>query len=313
MNARRSQSDALVSIRSLAFAYSDQAVLRGLDLDLAPAEVTALLGPNGAGKSTLVRCLVGRLRPDSGTITIDGGDPLAERAVRARIGLVPQSIALYGHLTVDENLAVFARLAGVPRAGLDSRVKHTLARCALDPVARTRADRLSGGWQRRANIACALVHEPKLLILDEPTVGIDPPAREHIEALVGSYAQSGAAVLLVSHELDALERLADRVAFLDRGRVALCGPPGDLLAARFGELRECRLELDEHAEMPSLEGLQPVVGRPGCHAGLLPAAHARRLGERLAGLAAVAEWRVRRPSLATLWRELYRSAPGAGS
>lgn len=309
MNATSARIGAPAAVRSLTFAYAGQPVLRGVDLELMPGEITALIGPNGAGKSTLVRCLAGRLRPASGTVRIDGRDPLVERDVRARIGLVPQSIALYAHLSVAENLAVFARLAGVPRAGLTARVARIVARCALEAVASTRADRLSGGWQRRANIACALIHKPALLILDEPTVGIDPPAREHIERLVQSFVRSGGAVLLISHELEQLERLADRVAFLDRGRIVLDGAPREVLGQRFGALLECHLQIAADAALTVPQGLQPVAGRPGCHAGLLPVDQARRLGEQLAGSDSVIEWRVARPSLATLWRELYRSAP----
>jgi ABC-2 type transport system ATP-binding protein len=304
--------DPVLQVSSLAFAYRDMPVLDAVDLRLHPGRILALLGPNGSGKSTLIRCICGRLVPDRGEVRVDGHDPIAHADARAAIGLVPQQVALYPHLTVRENLAAFARLAGVPRGRVDDAVKRCMSLCDLEAVAGKMAGRLSGGWQRRANIGCAMSHSPRLLILDEPTVGIDPPARREIERLLARLADAGIAVLITSHDLGQLESLSDRVAFLADGRIVADGTPTGLVQQFFGDRRECRLALSEAADdrvREALEGVGMSDNGPAAWTGLLEEAQAWRLQELLPRSAQVVELRVRRPGLDTLWTRLYGRFP----
>lgn len=304
----------ILAVDQLAFSWRDKPVLRDIDLSLAPGDILALLGPNGAGKSTLIRCICGRLRPDSGTLEVAGAYPLHSSAARAAIGLVPQQIALYPHLTVGENLHAFARLAGLGRKAADAAVARTIEVCDLTEVVSRPAGKLSGGWQRRANIASALSHSPRLLILDEPTVGIDPPAREAIERLLRRLADEGLAVLMTSHDLAQLESLVDRVAFLADGQIAANGTPTALIDTFFGSARDCRLVL---AQRPGRDAAQQLAalglasaGADERHwSGLLEEGAAQQLQTTLAGDPAVIEFRARRPGLHTLWTRLYGREP----
>ena len=304
----------VLRVDALAFAYRDTRVLDDVTFELAGGRILALLGPNGSGKSTLIRCICGRLAPDRGTVRVDGRDPLKHADARAAIGLVPQRVALYPHLTVRENLSAFARLAGVGRRGVDDAVDRCMDVCDLGSVADKRAGRLSGGWQRRANIGCAMSHSPRLLILDEPTVGIDPPARRDIERLLQRLAGSGIAVLMTSHDLGQLESLADRVAFLADGRVAATGEPAGLIREFFGASRECRLAFAAPAGADLSRrladaGMERADPRGSAWTGLVEEAQAWRLRDELPEDASPVEFLVRRPGLDTLWTRLYGRAP----
>ncbi|MDT8439726.1 MAG: ABC transporter ATP-binding protein [Wenzhouxiangellaceae bacterium] len=297
----------------VAFSFADRLVLDAVSLAIERGEIVALLGPNGAGKSTLIRCICGRLAPAAGQVAIDGRDPRRDRAARARLGLVPQRIGVYEHLTVAENLAAFGRLSGVDRARLDEAVQATLARCALEAVANQRAATLSGGWQRRLNIACAIVHQPALLVLDEPTVGIDPPACAAIEQLLLALAADGVAILMTSHDLAQLERIAGRVAFLADGRIVEDGEPAALLDRHFADRVECRVRLSSDAPSAASvlqhAGLDVDAGDPLLWAGLLTRARADTLAHELSSVTELAELRIRRPGLDALWRAHYSEAP----
>jgi len=307
-------NEAILEIESIAFAYRDKPVLHDINLDLSPGRILALLGPNGAGKSTLIRCICGRLKPDSGRVLVAGKNPLKNAEARAATGLVPQQIALYPHLTVSENLAAFARLAGVDKKALGPAVAETIEVCDLRAVAARPAGRLSGGWQRRVNIGCAMTHSPRLLILDEPTVGIDPPAREAIESLLTRLSGNGLAVLMTSHDLTQLEILADSVAFLSEGRIAATGSPSGLIREFFGARRDCRVSL---ADSPGTE-LAASLGELGLESsdraarhwgGLVDERSARHMQSRLPEDAPITELRVRRPGLDSLWKHLYGRDP----
>ncbi|MDT8409409.1 MAG: ABC transporter ATP-binding protein [Wenzhouxiangellaceae bacterium] len=310
-------AEALLRVDSLDFAFRDRRVLNGVALEVAEGEIVALLGPNGSGKSTLMRAICGRLQPDSGSISINGRNPHTDRRARALIGLVPQQIALYPHLSVAENVRAFARLSGTPAADVANCSARAVELCDLAEVAARRAGELSGGWQRRANIACAVAHSPRLLVLDEPTVGIDPPARREIESLLGRLAGQGIGILLTSHDLGQLERLAHRVAFMIDGRVAVSGAPDTLITEYFDQRRECSLVVDrppsdEQAGKLALAGLG--VGDDGgkLHwSGLVDEQVRDTQLEHLLGDLGLSEWRVRRPGLDSLWRHLYGQAPSA--
>lgn len=246
-----------LAILGLTAGYGARTVLAGVDLVLRAGTVTALVGPNGAGKSTLVRAICGRIPPRTGVIRICG-IPAAESEARARIGLAPQDIALYRALTIAENLAVFARLAGVRRAEVAACVARVMARTGIEERANERIDRLSGGWQRRANVAAALVGNPRLLVLDEPTVGVDAPARADLAALVQRLAADGLGILVITHDFAFAEEVAERVAILSEGRIALEGRLASLIAARFPNQRRAAVTF---ATPPSPNGRQVLALR----------------------------------------------------
>ena len=305
---------AIVSIDTLRFEYPGRPVLRGVDLRLKNGELFGLLGPNGAGKSTLIRVLCGRFKAQQGSIQVLGLDPYNSSRARRAIGLVPQQIALYRHLSVLENLVAFARLAGVARHEVRLRAQNTLARCDLKSVADQKVAELSGGWQRRANIACGLVHEPRLLVLDEPTVGIDLPARLEIERLLTRLVADGMTILLISHDLEQVERLADRVGFLIEGQMDRIGPPSELLIEHFQQANEWRVMLERTPDTATVELLERMGLQAEAAAGQLrwtgrvqsdDEASARM--QQLKRIA-VREWRVRQPGLDSLWRDLFGAA-----
>jgi len=207
--------------------------LDGVSFQIAAGEIYALIGRNGAGKSTLAKAAIGALALQSGTVRVLGGDPAKNRAVAGAIGVAPQDIALYGHLTVAENLYAFATLAGV-RRGRAEAVAAAMAATACTPRAATRIDQLSGGWRRRANLAAAIVHRPRLLVLDEPTEGLDSQTRLALRRLIIDLKTEGTAILLISHDADDVRALADRVGVLEAGRLVAEGSPANLMAQAFG-------------------------------------------------------------------------------
>jgi len=299
----------ILTVTGAVHAYGDKTVLQGVDLTLAPGEIYALLGPNGAGKTTLIKTICGRLRPDGGAIRLNGQDPARIASARAVLGLVPQEIALYAHLTVSENLAAFASLALMPRKTVPAAVERAMALTRTTDRAHVPVRHLSGGYQRRANIAAAIVHQPALLILDEPTVGVDIDARAALDTVIRDLRDLGVAVLLTTHDLEQAGGLADRVGFLREGRMALEGPPRALLADAFGARMEVMVQL---AEAPNAsgegslvaEGLSPSVHRPDLWTRLDVDGYAAagRLDKALrkAGLTP-REIRVREPSLQNLF------------
>jgi ABC-2 type transport system ATP-binding protein len=298
----------IVTVGGAVHAYGGQPVLRGVDLTLRPGEIYALLGPNGAGKTTLIRAICGRIRPNGGAVRLNGRDPARVPAARAGLGLVPQEIALYPNLTVAENVETFAVLADVPRAGLASAVARALALTRTTDHAQVLVRRLSGGYQRRANIAAAIVHQPSLLILDEPTVGVDQDAREALDAVIRGLRDLGVAVLMTTHDLDQAGALADRVGFLREGELVLEGEPRALVAEAFGARMEILVHLAEAVAAAdeihlTAEGLERTP-RPTIWTQLDADGYAAagRLDKRLrqAGLIP-REIRVREPSLANLF------------
>jgi ABC-2 type transport system ATP-binding protein len=298
----------IVTVGGVVHAYGGQPVLRGVDLALRPGEIYALLGPNGAGKTTLIRAICGRIRPDGGAVRLNGRDPARIPAARAGLGLVPQEIALYPNLTVAENVETFAVLADVPRAGLASAMARALALTRTTDRAQVLVRHLSGGYQRRANIAAAIVHQPSLLILDEPTVGVDQDAREALDAVIRGLRDLGVAVLMTTHDLDQAGALADRVGFLREGELVLEGEPRALVAEAFGARMEILVHLAEEVTAGdevhlTAEGLERTH-RPTVWTQLDADGYAAagRLDKRLrqAGLIP-REIRVREPSLANLF------------
>ena len=231
--------------------YGNQPALDRVDLELAAGEVYALVGRNGAGKSTLAKAAIGALALDSGTVRVLGADPGRDRNIRREIGIAPQEIALYPHLTIVENLDAFATLAGLTRGERSAAIAWVLYETACAERADERLYRLSGGWRRRANLAAAIVHQPRLLVLDEPTEGLDSETRIILHRLIDGLRADGTAILLISHNAEDILTLADRLGVMDAGRLIAEGPPDALMAAAFGGRTELTLRLS--APTPSVE------------------------------------------------------------
>jgi ABC-2 type transport system ATP-binding protein len=201
---------------------------------IAPGEVFGLLGPNGAGKTTTINMMVGVLSPDAGSVKIDGASDPTRPAVRRRIGNAPQSLAIYDQLTAEENLHFFGRVYGLSGDRLKERVRWTLKLVGLSDRAKDRAATYSGGMKRRLNLACALVHDPPLLLLDEPTVGVDPQSRNLIFDKIEQLKGEGRTVVYTTHYMEEAERLCDRIAIIDAGRILALDTLDNLLRQHGG-------------------------------------------------------------------------------
>ena len=238
----------ILNVWAAEHKYGDRMILRGVDLTLKRGEIYALLGPNGAGKSTLVGAICGRLKLSGGEVALDGQDPWANPGARRALGLVPQEIALYGHLTVRENLETFGRLAGVKGKALQDAVTLALRVTRTQDREHVPVKHLSGGYKRRVNIGAAILHQPRLLILDEPTVGVDIDAREALDGVIRRLRDIGVTILIVTHDLDQAGALADRVGFLRDGHKILEGAPKALVAQAFGDEMEIIVQLSEELD-----------------------------------------------------------------
>lgn len=206
-------------------------VLAGVNVDVAAGGLVVLAGANGAGKSSLLRAIGGRLALDGGTVRIAGLDAIAARRA-GRLGVVPQDLALDAHLSVRENLRLWGTLAGVPAAAIEARIADGLAGAGLADRAAARVETLSGGMRRRVNLLAGVLHAPALLLLDEPTVGLDRDSRGRVYAMLDALRRDGTGVLLVTHDLDEAAAAADRVVVLHEGRVVADQAPDALVAAQ---------------------------------------------------------------------------------
>ncbi|HWG94685.1 MAG TPA: ABC transporter ATP-binding protein [Mycobacteriales bacterium] len=265
-----------LSLRGVRKAFGALQAVDGLDLDVRAGTCLGLLGPNGAGKSTTMRMLTAQALADSGEIEVLGlRVPQQSKQARARMGVVPQQDNLDIDLTVRQNLAVFARLYRVPRAERADAVERALDVAQLRARAGTKVDQLSGGMRRRLLIARALVHRPELVLLDEPTVGLDPQVRQELWALVDRLRSEGVTVLMSTHYIEEAERLADDVAVMAAGRVIAFGTPAELVAAHAG-----REVLEVYGPPPRLREVEEAARAAG--------APSRRTGPAVAVLRAEA-------------------------
>jgi ABC-2 type transport system ATP-binding protein len=230
-------------IDSLVKSFGDRAALAGVSLQVSEGEILGLLGPNGAGKTTLIRCVVGRVVPSSGSIAVFD-EPVGSAPARARIGYIPQEIALYARLTAEENLGVFGRYAGLSGADLATAVRTCLDWAGLAERAKDPVMAFSGGMKRRLNMAAGLLHRPRLILLDEPTTGVDPQSRQRIYAMVEQLRAEGVSVIYTTHYMEEAERLCDRVAIIDHGKIIALGTQADLVRGSFGSRSELVLHCD---------------------------------------------------------------------
>lgn len=223
----------MIQIEDLVLRYpgSSQPAVDGLSLRVPPGAMVGFLGPNGAGKSTTIHCLAGLLVPTSGRVRIAGVDMTqAPRAARAHLGFVPQSLALYDALTVAQNLKTAGALSGLGGAKLRERVGWGLALSQLEAQAESRVATLSGGMKRRLNLACSLLHDPPVILCDEPTTGVDAQSRNHLFETIRALNREGKTVLYTTHYMEEVESLCSDVAIIDAGKIIVDGPLAELLS-----------------------------------------------------------------------------------
>ncbi|AOS61974.1 ABC transporter ATP-binding protein [Actinoalloteichus hymeniacidonis] len=239
--------------------YGDNVAVDNVGFKIEAGQSYGLLGPNGAGKSTTVSMLVGLLRPDAGTVRICGADLASDpMKAKAHIGYVPQEIALFPELTGRENLRYFGRLYGLSRRDLRRRIDEVLELVTLSDRADEKISGYSGGMKRRINIGAALLHEPKILVLDEPTVGVDPQSRKAILDGVEELVNQGMSLLYISHYMEEVERISELVGVIDRGKLVAEGTRKELVS-RLGTADRVELVLDGDVTAAA-EKLRAVAG-----------------------------------------------------
>ena len=228
--------DTLIEARDLRKSFGRTRAVDGVSLSVRAGEAYGLVGPDGAGKTTTLRLLVGALRPDRGTASVGGFD-LQRQTEQARggLGYLAQRFSLYGDLTVLENLEFFGRVRGVNAVTLPKRAAELLVFVGLGGFERRRADQLSGGMKQKLGLACALVHEPKVLLLDEPTAGVDPVTRQDFWQLIIRVLAEGTAVIVSTPYMDEAERCT-RLGFMHAGRLLVEGAPRELTASMIGRV-----------------------------------------------------------------------------
>ena len=219
-------------IESLVKRFGQVTAVDGITLELHPGECLGLLGPNGAGKSTLIRSIAGRVIPDAGAVSVFGA-AASSTAARSAFGWVPQELALYRRLTCRENLESFGRFHGMARAALQPAIAWCLAWAALEDRASEPVNNLSGGMMRRLNMAAGLIHRPKLVLMDEPTTGVDPQSRNRIFEMIEKLRSEGMSIVYTTHYMEEAERLCDRIAIVDRGRIVALGSREELVYQAF--------------------------------------------------------------------------------
>ena len=240
----------IVSARGLTKKFGDFEAVRGIDFEIAPGEAFGFLGPNGAGKSSTMR-MIGCVSPvTSGTLRLFGLDPATNgKEIRARMGVVPQQDNLDSELTVFDNLVVYGRYFDIPRAECKSRARELLDFVQLADRADSRVEPLSGGMKRRLTIARSLINQPELLLLDEPTTGLDPQARHILWDRLYRLKQQGVTLVLTTHYMDEAEQLCDRLVVMDGGRIVAEGSPRDLISRHSTrEVLELRFAAGTNAE-----------------------------------------------------------------
>jgi len=224
---------SLLELTSLRYAYGERLAVRNISFEVKPAQIFGLLGPNGAGKTTTLSCISGALSNWTGSISLNGSPffPARETGHRAMLGVVPQELAVYDTLTARENLLLIAKLCGVKKSEQKESVDEFIAFAGLEQRQNDLVGQFSGGMKRRLNLAAGLLHRPPLVLMDEPTVGVDPQSRNHIFESIEKIKASGISVLYTTHYMEEAERLCDSIAIMDNGSIIAGGTPNELKAS----------------------------------------------------------------------------------
>jgi ABC-2 type transport system ATP-binding protein len=231
----------MLQVRNAVKTFGANKALDNVSLELRKGEWLGLLGPNGAGKTTLIRAISGRVRLDSGSISLPGDK-------NQILGIVPQEIALYPRLSAAENLRCFGELMGLTDRTLDERVDWALDFTGLEDRATDLVQTFSGGMRRRLNIACSVLHRPSVVLLDEPTVGVDPQSRQRIWEMLDRLRKDGASLLLTTHQLDEAQQMCDRIVVIDHGRVIASGNFDELVRQTIGSERRVSITLESESQ-----------------------------------------------------------------
>ena len=251
---------AIVDVKRLVKRFGDAAAVDGVSFSIAEGSIFGLLGPNGAGKTTIISVISCLLAPDEGDVLVDGHSVRTDSsAVRRVLGVVPQEIALYPTLTAAENLRFWGRMYGLGGRALSDAIAYGLKMAGLEDQANKRIETFSGGMKRRINIAAGILHRPRVLLMDEPTVGIDPQSRNHILDTVRELNRAGMTVLYTSHYMEEVEALCDRIAIVDHGHVIAQGSL-DELRALVGDEDRLQIELGDQACAEALLSVRAVAG-----------------------------------------------------
>ena len=243
----------MIQAINLKKSYGDVTAVDGVSFEIKAGESFGLLGPNGAGKTTTILLLIGALTADSGEAEIDGKRDPGRADVRRRLGIAPQQLAVYEELTGEENLAFFGKLYSMSGSRLKERVDWALEFAGLTERRKSRASTYSGGMKRRINLACAMVHDRPVILLDEPTVGVDPQSRNHIFEIIESLQKEARTILYTTHYMEEVQRLCDRVAIMDHGKILALESVENLISAHGGNaVVEARLErpLEDGRSLP---------------------------------------------------------------
>lgn len=253
-----------IEIKDLVKKYGDFLAVDNISLKIEKGRIYGLLGPNGAGKSTTINIICGLIRGTSGSIIMNGVDiTKSMKGQNKKIGLVPQEVALYWDFTAEENLKFFGEIYGLKGSVLKERVEEALEFTGLMDVKKKLAKEFSGGMLRRLNIACALVHRPEIIIMDEPTVGIDPQSRNHILQSVKKLNEKGVTIIYTTHYMEEVETLCEEIAIIDHGKVIVQGTKEELKNI-VSETRNLHLLVDNGAiieinELKKVKGVQEVL------------------------------------------------------
>lgn len=234
-------------VDGLTKRFGQVTAVDGISLELHSGECLGLLGPNGAGKSTLIRSIAGRVIPDAGTILVFGA-PADSAPAREALGWIPQELALYPRLTCRENLQAFGRYYGLGGPDLEQTVERCLGWATLAERAGERVKNLSGGMKRRLNMAAGMIHKPRLVLMDEPTVGVDPQSRNNIFGMIEKLRDQGMSIIYTTHYMEEAERLCDRIAIVDHGKVIALGTNAELVQRVFGARSQVVLRFAEARE-----------------------------------------------------------------
>ena len=302
----------MIVVENLVKEFGDVLAVNDVSFRAEPGAIFGLLGPNGAGKTTTIGCIAGLLQPGSGRITVLGHDVVNEGvAARSRLGVVPQELALYEDLSAQENLEYWGGAYGLRRAHLKQRVVAVLDLVGLSDWARKPVKQFSGGMKRRLNFACGVVHEPEVLLLDEPTVGVDPQSRVRILDLVRALADQGTCVLYTTHYMEEAEHLCHQLAIIDHGQIVAAGTLRELRAL-LGERDLLRLSgvFDPQTVVSALDTVAGIELITSADDGLTLAATdaSRRLSDIFAALTAagatIRETTLTEPNLESLFIKL---------